>query len=252
MQATDKQTRTILSMKAEIALYSPLGARTLTRLSRKPSALMLVFLLLPISQPSAQAAVERVASRPATQAVLTELGIPLLSGDAELRRSSCITRELIPGLTPGRKALSEMELTTITGNVLHVPAKAVTGINVSIHCQMGYVVADLSPNGETLSERTVTKVFPVSSGKAGLNTHLGTMKVERRWAGWHESSAYPGSHLYKTQYFYGGQAVHGLRSDRMVKTYPASHGCVRVRQRDADWLWEHIKISDKIRIYGTY
>jgi peptidoglycan hydrolase-like protein with peptidoglycan-binding domain len=40
--------------------------------------------------------------------------------------------------------------------------------------------------------------------------------------------------LYRPMYFTGGYALHGSPS---VPAYPASHGCVRLANADADWLW---------------
>ena len=42
--------------------------------------------------------------------------------------------------------------------------------------------------------------------------------------------------MYKPMQFDGGQAMHGSASDSLVKTYPASHACVRMLHRDINAL----------------
>jgi lipoprotein-anchoring transpeptidase ErfK/SrfK len=53
---------------------------------------------------------------------------------------------------------------------------------------------------------------------------------------WRYSTIYPEARMYKPMQFSGGQALHGSATDALVKTYPASHGCVRMLHRDIDAL----------------
>ncbi len=62
-------------------------------------------------------------------------------------------------------------------------------------------------------------------------TPTGQFRIERRIDGVRRS--YLGS-LYRPLYFKRGWAIHGSNS---VPAYPASHGCVRVRNNDQDWLF---------------
>jgi len=52
--------------------------------------------------------------------------------------------------------------------------------------------------------------------------------------------------LYRPKYFNGGIAVHGSSS---VPAYPASHGCVRVSNRAADWIWNTHKMPIGTRVW---
>lgn len=52
--------------------------------------------------------------------------------------------------------------------------------------------------------------------------------------------------LYKPWYFRGGYALHGSPS---VPAHPASHGCVRVTNRDADWLADRLFVGMPVHIW---
>lgn len=52
--------------------------------------------------------------------------------------------------------------------------------------------------------------------------------------------------LYRPLYFTGGYALHGSPS---VPAYPASHGCVRLSNADADWLWTFAGVGTSVTIY---
>jgi hypothetical protein len=174
---------------------------------------------------------------------LREMGIPVLSGEGEIARTACATRELVLGLSPKRSKLNIEELQILlTSNTLIKPNSSIDGVNISVRCQIGYFIRD----------NQIIHVFPVSTGKFGFRTKQGNFKVGWRVDGWRESRSYPGSMLYRPLYFFNGQAIHGMTADRMVKSYPASHGCVRVHRDDADWLWENLKPNDRIKIYGAW
>jgi peptidoglycan hydrolase-like protein with peptidoglycan-binding domain len=63
-------------------------------------------------------------------------------------------------------------------------------------------------------------------------TPLGDFEIDRRIAGWRESSLDIGR-LYNPLYFNGGIALHGALS---VPLYPASHGCIRLPMHVAEYL----------------
>lgn len=52
--------------------------------------------------------------------------------------------------------------------------------------------------------------------------------------------------LYRPWYFTGGYAVHGSPD---VPAHPASHGCVRVTNWDADWLAAQLELGMVVRIF---
>ena len=54
--------------------------------------------------------------------------------------------------------------------------------------------------------------------------------------------------LHRPMYFYQGWAVHGAAS---VPAFPASHGCVRISDADADWLFPLVPVGTAVVIYDT-
>jgi hypothetical protein len=180
---------------------------------------------------------------PEVPLVAARLGVPRKSGEQESLRTACALRELALGSEPRRQLLSAQEQDLLESVAELVPPKgAVDGVNVSVRCQIGYFV----------QEGKIVRVFRVSTGAAGLRTGIGTFRVGWKVNGWRESRQYPGSMLYRPLFFNGGEAIHGLPSDSSVKTYPASHGCVRTPKVDVDWIWEHWDSKDRVRVYGSW
>lgn len=86
-----------------------------------------------------------------------------------------------------------------------------------------------SGNGERFvnaSGRLVTARTP--EGEFQLRSHVPGLRV-----------SYLGA-LWKPWYFYGGYAIHGSSS---VPGHPASHGCVRVPNWEADWLSTELSLG---------
>jgi peptidoglycan hydrolase-like protein with peptidoglycan-binding domain len=84
-------------------------------------------------------------------------------------------------------------------------------------------------NGERFvnaSGRLVTARTP--EGEFRLRSHVPGLRV-----------SYLGA-LWKPWYFYGGYAIHGSSS---VPAHPASHGCVRVPNWEADWLSTELSLG---------
>lgn len=173
-----------------------------------------------------------------------KIGIPVLSAEgkfeAEQARSFCIAR-LLSGETPSRKSPTVQEKIFFKNLIkLTPPSWSNEGLNVSVHCQGAFWVEN----------NKITKIMPVSTGRAGYHTRVGEYVVTRQWNGWHNSTQYDVP-LYKTSYFSGGQAVHGLVSDSLVKPYPASAGCVRMTKKDAKWVYDKV-LGKKITIHGKW
>lgn len=112
-----------------------------------------------------------------------------------------------------------------------VPFRGERGIEVDLDRQILYyhrapndvaIIPISSGNGERFVNsrgRLVTARTP--EGDFRLGRHVPGLRV-----------SYLGS-LWKPWYFYGGYAIHGSSS---VPAYPASHGCVRIPNWEADWL----------------
>jgi lipoprotein-anchoring transpeptidase ErfK/SrfK len=91
---------------------------------------------------------------------------------------------------------------------------------------------------------SLSRILPVSSGTAGTPTPTGSYRIYRQVTGWETS---PLGRLYNSQYFVGGYAIHGSLS---VPPHPASHGCVRIPMRAADWLPDHVGIGTPVYVMG--
>jgi len=87
-------------------------------------------------------------------------------------------------------------------------------------------------------------VLPVSSGTAETPTPTGAYRIYRQASGWETSRL---GRLYNSQYFVGGYAIHGSLS---VPAHPASHGCVRIPMRAAEWLPDHVGIGTPVYVMG--
>jgi peptidoglycan hydrolase-like protein with peptidoglycan-binding domain len=76
-------------------------------------------------------------------------------------------------------------------------------------------------------------------------TPVGSFKVERKIPGNHVA---PLGTLRNPLFFYRGWAIHGAAS---VPAYPASHGCARISNTDADWLYPQVSIGTPVIVYDT-
>ena len=120
----------------------------------------------------------------------------------------------------------------------------VPGVNISITCQAVFWV---SP------QDTYRRIMPGSSGMQGFRTRLGTWRVFITRTTWRYSTIYPEARMYKPMQFSGGQAIHGSATDALVKTYPASHGCVRMLHRDIDALQAGgVRNGTLVKVFGTW
>jgi peptidoglycan hydrolase-like protein with peptidoglycan-binding domain len=63
--------------------------------------------------------------------------------------------------------------------------------------------------------------------------------------GWRTSKL---GHLYKPFYFDGGIAIHGYPE---VPNYPASHGCVRIPMKVADYFHNYLHVGMPVYVVGT-
>lgn len=82
--------------------------------------------------------------------------------------------------------------------------------------------------------------FHVSTGKPSTPTIRGTYTIYRKLDYRNVSN------MYKPVYFYPRYAIHGYPS---VPLHPASAGCVRIDDRDQDFLWPKVPIGEQIAIY---
>jgi lipoprotein-anchoring transpeptidase ErfK/SrfK len=164
------------------------------------------------------------------ESALARLGLPVGSADgfydARTRRAACTWRTLM-GRTAHRGLPTTAEARAIVAmrGLPRATSTMVTGVTVSVTCQAAFWVG---------ADRQYRRVMAASTGKAGYRTRLGTHRVFITHRTWRYSTIYPDARMYKPMQFSGGQAMHGSATDALVKTYPASHGCVRMLHRDID------------------
>jgi len=126
------------------------------------------------------------------------------------------------------------------------PGLPVPRIEVDIARQIAFVVvpdAIWTLNVSTGSGRTYED--PTTHAMDVADTPVGVFHVV--WLVDGDVQAPLGT-LHKPLYFYGGWAVHGAAA---VPAYPASHGCVRVSDGDADWLFPIVGVGTAVVLYDT-
>jgi hypothetical protein len=188
-------------------------------------------------------------SKAAVESALARLGLPTGSAnghyDARTRRAVCAWRT-VTGRPQGRGAPTAAEARAIvaTEGLPSAQGSMVTGVNVSITCQAAFWVG---------ANREYRRVMAATTGKKGFDTRVGTHRVFVTHHVWRYSTIYPEARMYKPMQFSGGQALHGSATDRLVKTYPASHGCVRMLHRDVDALQAGgVGNGTVVRVFGAW
>lgn len=117
-------------------------------------------------------------------------------------------------------------------------------LEIDLTNQVGYLILA----GELVGTFGVSsgngEVYRHPHGFTGVaNTPRGDFQLYRHFEGTREA---PLGQLYRPWYFRGGFAIHGSGS---VPSYPASHGCIRVNNWEADWLAGHLFIGMPIHIW---
>lgn len=95
--------------------------------------------------------------------------------------------------------------------------------------------------------KVVFAPVPIRSGKKGYETRRGWHKIYLKHAR-HFSTLYNNAPMPHSQFFDGGQALHGTYSD-LFKS--GSHGCVNMYAADAKRLFRLLKIGDRVYVWGT-
>jgi lipoprotein-anchoring transpeptidase ErfK/SrfK len=179
---------------------------------------------------------------------LASFGYPVGGVDGVItkraRQALCVWRETA-GLPISRGRLTTEDVRSVlTATERPVPARA-DGIYVNKTCQVLLQVVD----------NAYRRIVWVSTGAAGYDTPQGVGKVWRKWAGAHESSLYDDAYMYDSIYFLRnrpGIALHGSRANSLIKTYPASHSCVRVMRPAIHQIFAETPIGTKVMVYGEY
>jgi peptidoglycan hydrolase-like protein with peptidoglycan-binding domain len=128
------------------------------------------------------------------------------------------------GPRPGPRPRIDID---IARQILFVVSR--TGVVTTLNASTG--------NGET---------FAVPGGGTDVaDTPVGRFTVLRKVPGDEHA---PLGTLRNPLYFYRGWAVHGAAS---VPAYPASHGCARISNADADWLYPQVAVGTTVIVYDT-
>jgi lipoprotein-anchoring transpeptidase ErfK/SrfK len=179
---------------------------------------------------------------------LDKLGYPVGDVDGDITRRAkqalCAWRET-HGMPISRKGLSLTDVYSVLNATKRPTPTREPGIYVNKTCQVAYQIVG----------KTYKRIVRVSTGAPGYETPNRTGKVWRKWAGAHESSLYPDAYMYDSLYFLRdrpGIALHGSRVNSLVKSYPASHRCVRVTRPEIHQIFKETPLGTKVQVYGDY
>jgi lipoprotein-anchoring transpeptidase ErfK/SrfK len=223
------------------------GIQVMTLTKRATSMLLIAVLAMAALLATASAG-EAASTEYRVEQKLADLGYHPGKVDgvitARTRQALCAWRET-NGLPIGRHGLRSSDVKSILAATKRPSTTKANGIYVNKTCQVLYQVVN----------KSYRRIVRVSTGKPGYETPSGTGYVWKKWAGWHESGLYSGAMMYDSIYFRKdrpGIALHGSASNDLVKTYPASHGCVRVWRPTIHNIFLETKIGTKVVVYGKY
>jgi lipoprotein-anchoring transpeptidase ErfK/SrfK len=169
--------------------------------------------------------------------------------DGNSQRAICAWREMT-GRSPSRKTptIADREAIAAT-TALKVRTYFRLGMNINRTCQTGTWIK-LDP---ITKAKRINAVWPVSTGRPGYETPSGRFTIRWQLNKWHESSIYEGAMMYRPKYFAPSVALHGSFTDSLVRTYPDSHGCVRMLHSSIDALWRaHFDVGSPVFVYGVW
>ncbi|GAA0932040.1 hypothetical protein GCM10009554_16310 [Kribbella koreensis] len=182
------------------------------------------------------------------EAKLDALGYPVGDVDGDItkraKQALCAWRET-NGMPVSRGGLTGADVRSVLTATKRPAATKEPGIYVNKTCLVLYQIVG----------KEIRRIVWVSTGGPGYETPNRTGKVWRKWAGAHESSLYDDAFMYDSLYFLKdrpGIALHGSRVNTLIKTYPASHRCVRVMRPQIHHIFEETPIGTKVQVYGEY
>ena len=126
------------------------------------------------------------------------------------------------------------------------PSGPVPRLDIDIARQLVFVVLK---DGSVVTLNSSTgngETYAVPGGGTDVAyTPVGDFTVIRKVPG---DERAPLGTLRNPLYFYRGWAIHGAAN---VPAYPASHGCARISNADADWLFPQIALGTPVVVYDT-
>jgi lipoprotein-anchoring transpeptidase ErfK/SrfK len=111
-----------------------------------------------------------------------------------------------------------------------------------------------SPRSHIEVDQTRQVLYVVRGGEIAHILHVSTggpgVGVTRDgvWRVWLKFPGYSPKGLFMPSFFDGGRAIHGWPD---VPPTPASHGCVRVANWVAPWIYRQISVGSQVRIYHS-
>jgi lipoprotein-anchoring transpeptidase ErfK/SrfK len=231
--------------RCSIGGFTAYGCKGLWWLAAVIVVVLLALVTAVVVVPAGSAAAASTAYR--VEARLRDLGYPTGTVDgvitARTRQALCAWRET-HGLRIGRYNLTSRDASSVLAATRRPSTSRSNGLYINKTCQILYQVVD----------HRYRRIVPVSTGKPGYSTPSGTGHVWRKSAGWRTSRLY-GARMYDSIYFRRdrpGIAMHGSASNNLVKSYPASHGCVRVWRPQIHHIFRETPIGRKVVVYGRY
>lgn len=141
----------------------------------------------------------------------------------------------------------ELALASVPGGL--IPNGGLPRVEVDISRQILMYFDEFGLNRVVAVSSGSNKKYCEISKKSGeencgdARTPRGNYRIERRIKGKRESDL---GILYNPMYFTGGFAIHGSPS---IPAYAASHGCVRITNRTADWMFEDVKNGTPVYVF---
>jgi L,D-transpeptidase catalytic domain len=89
----------------------------------------------------------------------------------------------------------------------------------------------------------IAHIVHVSTGGPGIGTTRDGV-----WRVWLKFTGYSPLGLFMPSFFDGGRAIHGWPE---VPPTPASHGCVRVPNWIAPWIYRRVAVGSQVRVYHS-
>lgn len=102
-----------------------------------------------------------------------------------------------------------------------------------------FITIDKSDQTMYVQTHTDTYEWPISTGRRGYNTPTGEYRpyLLKKI---HYSKKYDNAPMPWSIFFHGGYAIHATYDVNNLGS-PASHGCVRLGPREAQWLYRLVK-----------
>ena len=116
---------------------------------------------------------------------------------------------------------------------------AILALSTAVVAQEVDITIDLSEQEMYVQTPIGNALWPVSTGREGYRTPRGVYQPYRM-AKMHYSSKYENAPMPHSIFFHGGYAIHATYDIKRLGR-PASHGCVRLAPRDAQWLYHIVK-----------